>query len=156
LRNEGTGNFVDVASQSGDYFRQRYVGRGAAYADFDNDGDLDVLIANLNDRPRLLRNDGGNQRNWIKVIAKLPNGRSDAIGARITVRAGDLVQIHDLIPTAGYLSQRDPRPHFGLGDVPQVDSIEIRWPDQTETTLNHLEANQILTVIQEAPEESTP
>jgi enediyne biosynthesis protein E4 len=84
------------------------------------------------------------------LIAKLPNGRSDAIGARITVKAGDLVQIHDLIPAIGYLSQVDPRPHFGLGDAQQVDSIHIRWPDGTETTLEEVAVNQILTVIQEA------
>jgi enediyne biosynthesis protein E4 len=150
LRNDGTGNFVDVAARSGDYFRQKYVGRGATYGDFDNDGDLDLLVVNLNDRPRLLRNDGGNRRNWLKVAAKLPNGRSDAIGARITVKTGDLVQLHDLIPATGYLSQVDPRPHFGLGDAQQVDSVQIRWPDRSTTTLENISVNQILTVVQNA------
>ncbi len=150
LRNDGTGNFVDVAARSGDYFREKYVGRGATCGDYDNDGDLDLLVVNLNDQPRLLRNDGGNRRHWLTVAAKLPGGKSDALGARIIVKNGPLVQVHDLIPVTGYLSQVDPRPHFGLGDAERVESIQIRWPDGSTTERNDVAADQILTVIQDA------
>lgn len=121
-----------------------------AWGDYDNDGDLDLLVVNLNDQPRLLRNDGGNRRHWLTVAAKLPGGKSDALGARIIVKNGPLVQVHDLIPVTGYLSQVDPRPHFGLGDAERVESIQIRWPDGSTTERNDVAADQILTVIQDA------
>jgi hypothetical protein len=148
MRNDGTGNFVDVADKSGPYFREKYVGRGATYGDYDNDGDLDLLVINLNDSPRLLRNDGGNKNNWLTVQARLPGGKSDAIGARITVTTGSLRQIRDLIPVTGYLSQADSRCHFGLGKNKKADTVEIRWPDKKTTKLTDVNANQILNVIQ--------
>ena len=149
MRNDGKGLFTDVARSSGPYFREKHVGRGAAYGDFDNDGDLDLLVVNLNESPKLLRNDGGNRRNWLTVVAKLPNGKSDAIGARVIARVKDLVQIHDLVPMTGYLSQVDPRPHFGLGKANQADSVEIHWPDGRRTRLTDVRANQFLKVVQD-------
>jgi hypothetical protein len=148
MRNDGKGSFVDVADKSGPYFRQKYVGRGATYGDYDNDGDLDLLVINLNDSPRLLRNDGGNKNNWLTVQARLPGGKSDAIGARVIVTAGSLTQIRDLIPVTGYLSQADPRCHFGLGKSRKADTVEIRWPDRQTTKLKDVNSNQIITIIQ--------
>jgi len=150
MRNDGTGRFVDVAIKSGPYFREKYVGRGATYGDYDNDGDLDLLVINLNDSPRLLRNDGGNKNNWLTVQARLPGGKIDAVGARIIVTAGSLKQVRDLIPVTGYLSQADPRYHFGLGKSKKADIVEIRWPDRQSTKLENVDSNQILTVIQES------
>jgi hypothetical protein len=149
-RNVGGRRFVDVAKNSGPFFEEEYVGRGAACGDFDNDGDLDVLINNLNGPAKLLRNDGGSRNHWLTVAAKLPNGKSDAVGARIRITAGSQTQIRDLIPTRGYLSQSDPRPHFGLGKAGKVDRLEIRWPDGRTTQLSDVPANQILTVVQPA------
>ena len=151
MRNDGTGNFTDVAGSSGEYFHEKYVGRGATYGDYDNDGDLDLLVVNLNDSPKLLRNDGGNKNAWLTVAPKLPGGKSDALGARVTVTAGSLTQMQDLIPMTGYLSQADPRPHFGLGKAARVDAVEIRWPDGHTTELRDVSTNQILTVVQDAP-----
>ena len=116
MRNLGNGKFQDVSTVSGEHFKEKYVARGAARADIDNDGDDDIVIANLNDRPILLRNDGGNkQNNWLTVDAKLrfPTGTRDAIGARVTVTTGTFKQMDDLIPTRGYMSQSEPRLHFG-------------------------------------------
>lgn len=146
-RNVGGRKFVDVAKDSGPYFEGEYVGRGAACGDFDNDGDLDLLINNLNGPAKLLRNDGGNKNQWLTVAAKLSNGKSDAIGARVTVTAGGQTQIRDLIPVRGYLSQSDPRPHFGLGQAGKADRVEVRWPDGRTTQLSDVRANQILTVV---------
>jgi len=147
VRNDGTGHFIDVAAQSGDYFRQKHVGRGATYGDYDNDGDVDLLIVNLNDTPRLLRNDGGNRNNWLTIEARLAGGRTDAIGARVTVTTDTLTQIQDVVPVTGYLSQADPRLHFGLGRSQEV-RVQIRWPDGRTTDLGNVVANQILTVKQ--------
>lgn len=148
MHNQADGTFKDIAARSGSYFREKYVGRGAASADFDNDGDLDILVVNLNDSPRLLRNEGGNENNWLKIDARRPDGKREAIGARISVQVGSLRQIQDLVPVTGYLSQSDPRAHFGLADANVADRVEIRWPDGSETVLNDVPANQILTVVQ--------
>ncbi|MHC4435567.1 MAG: ASPIC/UnbV domain-containing protein [Planctomycetota bacterium] len=107
-------------------------------------------MINLNDTPRLLRNDGGNRNNWLTVEAKLPSGKSDAVGARVTVEVGSLRQVRDLIPVTGYLSQADPRGHFGLGKASRADVVEIRWPDRRTVKLKDVDANQILRVIQES------
>ena len=149
MRNDGTGNFHDVARQSGDYFSQKYVGRGAAHGDYDNDGDMDLLVVNLNDSPRLLRNDGGNRQNWLSVVPKLPGSNRDAVGARVTVKCGSLIQIEEIAPVRGYLSQGDPRAHFGLATATAADAVEIRWPDGTISRLADVPANQFLTVIQD-------
>ena len=150
MRNDGQGKFTDVARSAGDYFTQKYVGRGATFADFDNDGDLDILVVNLNDRARLLRNDGGNQQNWLSVAAKQHGGKIDVIGARVTVKVGSLEQVQEVVPVRGYLSQVDPRLHFGLGDATKADQIEIRWPDGQTTVMNDVKANQFLMVEQPA------
>ena len=146
LRNDGTGKFIDVSTRSGDYFKTKHVGRGATYGDYDNDGDLDVFIVNLNSEAKLLRNDGGNRNNWIGIVATLPELKRDAVGARITVSVGSLRQIQDLIPVRGYLSQVDSRMHFGIGSAEEVDSVEIRWPDGKVQVLNNVSANQYLDV----------
>ncbi|HID74844.1 MAG TPA: CRTAC1 family protein [Planctomycetaceae bacterium] len=151
MRNDGRGHFIDVARLSGEYFRHKYVGRGATYGDYDNDGDLDILVVNLNDSPRLLRNDGGNRNNWLTLELKLPNGKSDAIGARVVLEAGSLRQVCDLIPVTGYLSQADPRVHFGLGPATRAERIEIRWPDGSTTERTNVAANRILKIVQQEP-----
>ena len=110
-------------------------------------------MINLNDTPRLLRNDGGNSNNWLTIEAKLAGGKTDAVGARVTVVVGSLTQLRDLIPVVGYLSQADPRCHFGLGKAAKADTVEIRWPDNQITKLKDVKANQILTIVQESRHE---
>ena len=152
-RNTGDGHFVDVSRKSGPYFNKKYVARGAAYGDFMNDGQVGLLVMTLDGTPHLLRNLGGTKNHWLTVVPKLANGKSDAIGARVTVKAKvngkSLVQIHDVIPVVGYLSQSDPRPHFGLGQATQADSVEVRWPDGMVTKLTDVKADQFLKVVQE-------
>jgi hypothetical protein len=152
MRNKGDGAFEDVSDRSGQYFKEKYVGRGVAWADIDNDGDIDLLVVNLNDSPKLLRNDGGNRNNWLTVDAKLkfPTGTRDAIGARVTVTTGKLKQIEDLIPSRGYMSQGDPRLHFGLEKAAYADLVEIRWPDGAVEKYEKVKANQFLKLVHEA------
>ncbi len=149
VRNDGQGHFVDVADDAGPYFRTKRVGRGATSGDYDNDGDLDLLIVNLNDRPTLLRNDGGNTSHWLKVNARLAGGKSQAIGARVLVQTGGLTQVAEVSPVTGYLSQADPRLNFGLGLAEKADMVRIRWPNGQLSELKDVAANETLIVVQE-------
>jgi len=148
--NDRTGHFLDVAKDAGDYFQTKSVGRGAAFADYDNDGDIDVLVANLGASPRLLRNDTKNANHWLTVVPLLPNGETVAVGATVTVTVGPMHSIHPVHGVFGYLSASDPRPHFGLGAADRADRVEIRWPDGQEQLLEAVPANQILEVVQSA------
>jgi len=152
MRNKGDGTYEDVSGRSGPYFHEKYVGRGAAWADYDNDGDIDLLVVNLNDYAKLLRNDGGNRNRWLAVEAKLkfPTGTRDAIGARVTVTAAGVRQIEDLVPMRGYLSQGDHRLYFGLAQAEYADRVEIRWPDGAIEKHEKVKANQLLKLEREA------
>ncbi len=148
--NDGTGHFVDVATRAGDYFQTKSVGRGAAFADYDNDGDMDILVANLGEAPRLLRNDTENTNHWLTVVPLLSDGETVALGSTVTVTVGSMRSIHPVHGVFGYLSASDPRPHFGLGTTDHADMVEIRWPDGRTETLEAVAANQILEVVQSA------
>jgi len=102
---------------------------------------------NLNDKAILLRNDGGNRNNWLQVRPMLAGGEIDAIGARITVATGSVRQIRDAVAVMGYLSQGDPRAHFGLAEASKADWVEVRWPDGSVQRMENVPANQVLTVV---------
>jgi enediyne biosynthesis protein E4 len=155
MRNRGNVTFEDVSRRAGPYFDEKYVGRGGAYLDFDNDGDVDLVIVNLNDEPRLLRNDGGNRRSWLTVDARLrfPTGTREAVGARVAVTANGMRQMQELVPVRGYLSQNDPRLHFGLNGATECD-VEIRWPDGTVEKHEKVKANQFLKLVRETKAEA--
>lgn len=147
-RNDGHGRFVDVSRDSGDYFNRKYVGRGAAFGDLDNDGDIDIVVFNLNERPAVLRNDGGNRRHWLKVVPRLKDTRMVALGAWVTVSVGGRTLLGPVLASNGYLVSNDPRPHFGLGEADQVEMVEIRWPDGRRQILRQVKADQILEVME--------
>jgi hypothetical protein len=145
-RYDGKGKFIDVSDESGDFFNQKFVGRGAAFADFDNDGDVDILMDVLNDTPRLLRNDGGNRLNWLKIVPARRDTGMVALGATVTVKANGLTMVQPVLAVNGYLTSSDLRPHFGLGKAAQAEWVEIVWPDGTRTTRHNVAVNQILRV----------
>jgi hypothetical protein len=148
FRGVGGGRFVDVSSASGAALEVKGMGRGSAVGDVDNDGDLDLLVLNLNGPARLLRNDGGNRNNWLMIRTVGTASNRDGIGARIGVTADGVTQLRDVRSSSGYLSQSDPRAHFGLGSAKIVDRIEVRWPSGRVSTLDNVKANQVVTITE--------
>jgi hypothetical protein len=146
-RNMGNGQFKDVSSVMGPGISERFSSRGAAFGDYDNDGDIDVLVLNMNDLPSLLRNDGGNRQNWIKVKLTGTKCNRTAIGARVRVITGDHVQMDEVHSGSSVMSQGDLRLHFGLGKSETVDVIEVKWPTTGKLErFTKVKANQILTI----------
>jgi hypothetical protein len=145
-RNNRNGTFTEVAAQLGAPFAEKRVGRGAAFGDMDNDGDVDVVINNLDGAAQILRNDGGNAAN--SVLIKTVGVRSNryGIGARVKVVAGDLTQLDEVRSGASYISHNDLRLHFGLEKRAKIDSIEVRWPSGVVDKINDAGVNKILTV----------
>ena len=148
LLNDNGRRFVNVSHLLGQDFQEKFLSRGSAAGDYDNDGDVDLLVLNLGERARLLRNDGGNRRNWVMIHLIGTAGNRDGIGARVRLTAGGKTQTRLRVSSAGYLSQGDHRLHFGLGDAAQIDRIEIRWPSGTVQTLEGVRANQVITVTE--------
>jgi hypothetical protein len=135
----------------------RLPGRGGAFCDYDNDGDLDVAIINIDDRPTLLRNDGGSRAgNWLQVKTVGVKSNRDGVGAAVKVVAGDLVQ-YDRVRTGGsFCSSNDMRLHFGLGSRQVVDLVEIRWPSGAVDRLTNVDPNQVLVIREGAGRIASP
>lgn len=146
FRNMGLGVFENVSEQLGPDFQLPRVSRGAAVADFDNDGDLDILVNNCGQAPQLLRNDGGNANHWLEIFLIGTKSNRDGVGARVKVSAGDPVVYDQRKGGMSYQSAQDPRLHFGLGQSAIVDSIEIVWPSGTTTKLANVKSDQIIAV----------
>jgi hypothetical protein len=145
-QNKGDGMFEEVAAQFGSVMTEPRVGRGLALGDFDNDGRLDVVINNLDGTPEVLHNELQTRGNWLLVKLKGNGGNTDAIGAVVTARAGTLSQTRVVQSGASYISQNDMRLHFGLGAATAVDTVDVRWPDGTTSTVRNVKANQVITV----------
>jgi hypothetical protein len=152
FENQGDGRFVDVSIDRGSYFLKEYVGRGAAFGDYDNDGDIDVFIVNLNAPPVLLRNESLDGHSWLAVQLVGTASNRDGVGARVAVTAGETVQVAQKKSASGYLSTNDPRLHFGLGKADGAERIEVTWPSGAVQVLENVRAGQVLTIH----EQSTP
>jgi len=146
--NRGDGTFEEMAGQMGPVMTDPRVGRGLAVGDLDNDGRLDVVVNNLDESPEVLRNELPDHGNWLLVKLTGKGWNTDAIGALVTARAGTMTGIRLVQSGTSYLSQHDMRLHFGLGAATEVDSLEVRWPDGTTTTVQHVKANQIVNIQQ--------
>jgi len=146
FRNVGHGIFENVSDQLGPDFLLPRVSRGAAIGDFDNDGDLDIVISNNGQAPQLLRNDGGNANHWFQLLLIGTRSNRDAVGARVKVTAGDLVLYDEKKGGMSYQSAQDPRLHFGLGQHTTVEEVEIKWPSGELTKLTNIKSDQILAI----------
>jgi len=150
-RNLGNGKFQDVSSLMGSGVSQRFASRGCAFGDYDNDGDMDVLVLNMNDLPSLLRNDRGNKNNWIKIKLIGTKCNRTAIGARVSVTTGNHTQMDEVHSGGSVMSQSDLRLHFGLGQAKVADLVEVRWPTTGKSErFTMVEGCQILTIKEDA------
>jgi len=148
FNNKGDGKFTDISNNLGSYFHEEYVGRGACLGDYDNDGDFDIYIANLNDRGMFLRNNKGNLNNWLMLELKGNSSNRDAIGTRVKITSGGYTQTAQKKGPTGYLSQNDHRMHFGLARNEMVEKIEIKWPSGKTQIIENTKANQLLKVTE--------
>ena len=148
FENRGNGKFVEISIESGNYFSQKHVARGSAYFDYDNDGDLDLLISNSNQFPILLRNDGGNHQNWLQMTLVGTTSNRHAVGTQVTVQYGNQIQIREVQSSGSYCSVNDYRLHFGVSKAKQIDLVEVRWTSGTVQKLKDVAVNQHLTVIE--------
>ena len=146
FRNLGKGEFDKVSESLGPDFVRPIVGRGLATADYDNDGDLDIVTNNRGDFPSLLRNDGGNANNWLTVQLVGAKSNRDGIGASLKLTSEGFVQVEQSKGGMSYMSANDPRIHFGLGKRTKIASLEITWPSGQVERLTNVPINQIITV----------
>ena len=144
LENLGGGRFAEVTDRAGPGFQISASSRGLAAGDYDNDGDLDLLITRLDAPPLLLRNDSASGR-WLIVSCRTGAGDGPSIGTRVTVEAGGRSFVRDVSSSGSFLSAHDPRVHFGLGDA-TVATVHVRWPDGSEQVLSNVETNRIVEV----------
>jgi enediyne biosynthesis protein E4 len=145
-RNLGNGHFAEISSRIAGDLSTRRASRGAAFGDYDNDGDIDVLVVNVNSRPSLYRNDGGNRKSWIGFHLIGTSSNRDAIGARVEIEAGGRTQVGEVRSGGSYLSHNDMRVHFGVGSAKRVDRIRIRWPNGKTQTLDGMNTGQYITI----------
>ena len=148
FRNLGNGKFAEVGARSGPGLQVEKASRGVAFGDLDNDGDVDAVIANLDEVPTVLRNDGGNAKNWLLVRLNGTRWNRFGLGSRVKVTAGGVSQIAEATTASSIYSANDPRLHFGLGDAREAD-IEVVWPGDKTQTFKAVPANRIITIDQD-------
>ena len=148
FQNNGDGTYSDISETAGAYFSEELVGRAAATADYDNDGDPDIVIMNSNQRAVLLRNDGGNRKNWLGIKLIGTRSNRNGIGAKVTLTTEDMTQIREIKSGSSYASGSDTRLLFGLGENQRVKKVSIVWQSGTLQELEGISTNQILTIIE--------
>jgi len=150
FRNLGGGKFEELL-EAGDGVSAPHCSRGCAFGDFDNDGDIDIAIVNLNEPPSLLRNDltgAAARHNWLKVKLTGTVSNRSAIGARVTAVYGGRKQMQEVVSQSSFYSASDLRLHFGLGSEQKVD-LEVRWPNGSRETFRAVPANQMVEITEQ-------
>jgi hypothetical protein len=144
-RNLGRGHFEELFEEAGTAILAPHSSRGIAYGDFDNDGDIDMLVVNLGEAPSLFRNDTSGKNHWIKIRCEGTVSNRSAIGARVKVTANGVTQMKELQSQSSFLSCNDFRLHFGLGEALVAD-VTVRWPNGQVQSVTKLAANQLYTI----------
>jgi hypothetical protein len=149
LENDGHGNFTNIGPDVSPYFTEKRSGRAAAVVDYDNDGDMDIMVSHIDLKatPSLLRNEG-NDNYWLGLTLKGNYGPASAVGALVTVKSGSKTQVFVNQPANTYLSWNDPRMHIGLGKYEKIDSIEILWPQGNKEVYKNIKSNQYISITQ--------
>ncbi len=145
FRNLGNGRFEELIDEAGPGVAAVHSSRGCALGDFDNDGDVDVLVMNMNEPPSLLRNDVSGDGHWLKVLLVGVQSNRSAIGARVVARYGGRAQAQEVTAQSSFYSANDRRLHFGLGASKTAD-VTIRWPSGTKEEIPSVEANHLIVV----------
>jgi enediyne biosynthesis protein E4 len=145
-RNLGNGRFEDVTARAGAALQAANLGRGCAFGDFDNDGDVDIVVNNLDGPPTLLRNDGGNRQNALLIKCVGTRSNRSGIGTRVKVSCGEHSQIDEVRSGSSYYSQSDFRLHFGLGQSVKADTVELMWPSGLKETFRDLSAGHLFVI----------
>jgi hypothetical protein len=146
--NQKNGTFCDASNQSGLALLERRVSRGLAVGDLFNDGNMDVVVEDLDGGPMILKNHGVSGRHWVSFELAGTKSNRAALGARVKVVAGGMTQTDEVHSGGSYLSQNDLRVHFGLGSATKIDRVEIRWPSGKVETLTALAADQFYAVLE--------
>jgi hypothetical protein len=146
--NERNGTFCNASEQAGPALTERRVSRGLAVGDLFNDGQLDVVVEDIDGAPMVLRNRGVPGRHWVSLELAGTKSNRLAIGARIKLSAGGMTQTDQIRSGGSYLSQNDLRVHFGLGAATRIDSIEIRWPSGASDVIKNLEPDKFYSVLE--------
>jgi len=145
FRNLGNGTFEELIDAAGPGIAEAHCSRGCAFGDFDNDGDIDMLIVNQNENPSLLRNDLRGKQNWIKVKLEGVKSNRSAIGARVLAHYGGKTQAQGVLSQSSYYSCNDSRLHFGLGKNTVV-SVDVYWPSGLVESFKHIPINRLVTL----------
>jgi enediyne biosynthesis protein E4 len=142
------GKYKNVSAQSGEIFKKDFPARGMSVGDYDNDGDIDVLIINNGEAPILLRNEGGNRNNWLGLNLVATKSNPGAVGATITWTAGGVKRSRLKTGGGSYLSSHDPREILGIGQATKIDSVEIKWPGGKVDKLVNLSINAYVKIVE--------
>lgn len=146
--NLGDGIFCNASALAGPALTEPRVSRGTAFGDLDNDGQIDIVVEDLDSTPMILRNAGDRTNHWITFELGAKTGNPLAIGARVTIRTGGVVQTEEIRSGGSYLSQNDLRVHFGLGKAAKIDSVEIRWNSGKTEVLKEIQADKFYAILE--------
>ena len=149
-QNNGDGTFSDVSAITGITVLPTRVGRGATFGDYDNDGDVDIFIVNNHASPVLLRNEGGNRNGWLHVELVGTDGNRNAIGAKIQLKTADQTQIREVYAGDSYMSSNSFVVEFGMGNVTQVETLQVTWSNGDTQARHNIPANQRIRVTQKS------
>jgi len=139
------GKFEELLDQAGPGVAAPHASRGCAFGDFDNDGDIDMLIVNLNEPPSLLRNDMTGNNHWLKVKLIGVKSNRSAIGGRVTAHYGGKIQAQEVLSQSSFYSASDLRLHFGLGPATTAD-LDIRWPNGNKESVSKVPADHLIII----------